>query len=193
MQPKNLSAMGQKFFKLVEFDEDEELISEIRKHPIGLFAIYFTGFFVAAVLLLTMFLIAGLSSQDLFETGADFSRFRTLIIIIGFLLAGLTVLMTIIGGIIYRNNVVFITTEKIVQVLYRNIIDRKISQLNTGDVQDVTVRQDTIFSRIFNYGTIIVETAGEQQNYMFTFAPTPYKYAKDIITAQEISTERHGN
>jgi len=185
--------MGQKFFQLIEFDEDEELISEIRKHPIGLIAIYFTGFIVAAALLIAMLVTANLASQDLLETGSDFSSFRPILIWAGIIMSAITVAFTIIGGIIYRSNVVFITSEKIVQVLYRNIIDRKISQLNTGDVQDVTVRQDTLLSRIFNYGTIIVETAGEQQNYTFTFAPTPYKYAKDIVTAQEMSTERHGN
>jgi len=70
-------------------------------------------------------------------------------------------------------------------MLYKTIFDRKISQLGIGDVQDVTVTQKGIFARIFNYGTLVIETAGEQVNYIFTYTPRPYETAKQIVGSHE--------
>lgn len=101
--------------------------------------------------------------------------------------------MMLIAAVIYNNSVVFVTSEKIVQVLYISLFNRKISQLGIGDVQDVTVQQVGIFPRIFNYGTLVVETAGEQQNYTFTYTPRPYESAKAIVGAHEKDVAAHGN
>ena len=86
-----------------------------------------------------------------------------------------------------------VTSDKIAQVLYRTIFDRKISQLSIGDVQDVTVTQRGVLARMFNYGTIVIETAGEQQNYTFTFVPDPYMCGKAIVGAHEENLKQYGN
>jgi hypothetical protein len=35
----HLSLVGRKFFNYIEFDSNEKLVTEIRKHPLGLFLI----------------------------------------------------------------------------------------------------------------------------------------------------------
>jgi hypothetical protein len=55
------------------------------------------------------------------------------------------------------------------------------------------VTQDGIFPRIFNYGTVVIETAGEQNNYIFTYTPFPYQVSKDIVGAHERNLQRYGN
>jgi hypothetical protein len=187
---RRLSALGRRFFKFIEFDEDEELVMEIRKHPFGLLGVYLIGIFVALAIIGVMI---GLSLFLRDESFNDISFIRTLVPLVGGVLALLTLVMTGIGAYIYQSNVIFITSEKIAQVLYTNIIDRKISQLSIGDVQDVTVSQNGIFSRIFNYGTLVIETAGEQQNYTFTFVPKPYENSQAIVGAHERNLRQFGN
>lgn len=97
------------------------------------------------------------------------------------------------AAIFYKSNVVLVTNEKLAQVLYKNLFHRRISKLSIGDVQDVTVIQKGVFAHLFNYGTLIVETAGEQQNYTFAFAPNPYESSKAIVMAHEDNLKRHGN
>ena len=193
MQPHELSSKGREAFELIEFDKDEELLAEIRKHPIGLFIIYFTGFFVALVVLAATLVSSRFLDSDILETGTDLTKFRPALAIIGVLIAAFSVLLTLVAAHLYRSNVVLVTSEKIAQILYPSIFNRKISQLSIGDVQDATVSQKGLLSRLFNYGTITIETAGEQQNLTYTNTPNPYEAAKSIVWAHEQNMKRFGN
>jgi hypothetical protein len=42
-----------------------------------------------------------------------------------------------------------------------------------------------MFSLIFNYGTLKIETAGEQANFHFNMCPNPNYYAKLILEVRE--------
>lgn len=184
-----LSHMGKRFFSLIEFDDQEELLLEIRKHIFGLFLIVLSGTLIALALLATTIALA--SSSFLFDLGLD--NAKPVIALLGFVVTVVIAIATIIYVQLYRSNVVFITNEKIAQILYITLFNRKISQLNIGDVQDVTVSQNGFFAHIFGYGTLVVETAGEQQNYTFSFVPNPYQSAKIIITAHEDNLKQYGN
>jgi uncharacterized membrane protein YdbT with pleckstrin-like domain len=193
MNPDNLSTNGRVLFQLIEFDQEEQLLREIRKHPIGLFIIYATGLTIA-VLLFAIFTIGGtVLDSDSLGLGIDIAQFRSIIIFIGLLLAVLSTGITLIAAYLYKHNVMLVTTEKIAQVLYRTLFDRKISQLSIGDVQDVTVTQKGVLARLFNFGTIVIETAGEQQNYRFTYTPDPYQASKAIVSAHELNLKQFGN
>ncbi len=191
--PSNLSGIGRRFFELIEFDEDEQLITEIRKHPFGLAITYITGGLVIAAILLIAAVLVSSSSVNSVTGMVGGGNLDALVIIAATVLVLLTAGVTIIGAILYESNVVFVTNEKIAQVLYTSIFNRKISQLNIGNVQDVTVDQNGFFARIFDYGTLTIETAGEQVNYVFTFAPKPYLCARHIISAHEAYEEKYGN
>lgn len=180
-----------KFIELLEMDENEQVVCEIRKHPIGLIGIYLTGLLIAAAVFVggTVFGSWINGQQDLqssFSIGG-------IIAIISIVVSIIAVFFTYVAGYIYQNNVIIVTTDKIAQVLYKNLIDRKISQLSIGDLQDVTVEQVGLFARLFKYGTLVIETAGEQNNYNFTYAPYPYECAKDIVEAREGSIKKYGN
>lgn len=178
---------------MIEFDENEELIYEIRKDPFGLFLIYFTGAAIAAVIFSFLVLAPMMFTTDFLSLGIDLGSLRPIMVAIGFFLTVFALIGTAIGAYLYQSNVVLITSEKIAQLLYKTIFDRKISQLSIGDVQDVTVTQKGIFARIFNYGTLVIETAGEQSNYNFSFTPEPYETAKAIVGAHEENLKKFGN
>lgn len=186
MDPQKLSPNAQQVFKVIEFDKDEKLLFEIRKHWFGLFLVYLVGSFVIAMAL-AFALGAALSSDPNLDT------IKMPVILLSFTLALLATGGTAIGAYLYRSNVMLITTDKIAQLLAYGIFHRKISQLSIGDVQDVTVSQHGILAHAFNYGTLVIETAGEQQNYSFTFAPDPYKAAKAMVGAHEENLKEYGN
>ncbi len=187
-----LSTLGRKFFNLIEFDDNEELIMEIRKHPFGLFLVEVGGFLVTALLIGIPIGIA--FNLDFFlGSSSNASLLQTVFVLAGGLLGFLAIGATFIAAMIYRNNVIYVTTEKIAQVLYLSLFNRKVSQLSIGDVQDATVTQNGVFPRIFKYGTLVIETAGEQQNYTFTYVPNPYQTARVIVGAHEENLKRYGN
>lgn len=189
---EQLSPEGRQYFKFIEFDAEEELITEIRKHPMGLVIILATGGFVMLMLLLAGVFAASFDYNS--SLGVDgINGFRTLFVLLGLLLVIGAGIMTFIAAFLYRSNVIFITNEKIAQVVYLSLFNRKISQLSIGDVQDVTVTQKGILSHLFNYGTLVIETAGEQENYRFTYVPDPYQTSKAIVGAHEQNLKLHGN
>lgn len=190
---KKLSVEGRKFFDFIEFDQDEELVTEIRKHPFGLFLIYFIGGFVLLTLLFFLIFVANFNLGELGLGDTNTSNLRAIAILIGLLLMVGGIAMTFISAFLYKSNVIYVTNEKIAQVLYVSLFHRKISQLSIGDVQDVTVRQSGIFAHLFKFGTLTIETAGEQQNYTFTYIPEPYQNSKLIVGAHEKNLVLHGN
>jgi hypothetical protein len=193
MDQSNLSARARRFFDMIEFDESEKLVWEIRKHPFGLFVIYLTGSAIAAIIFSALVLGALMFDNDFLGLGIELGALRPIMVGVGFLLTVFALVGTAIGAYLYQANVVLITSEKIAQLLYTSLFNRKISQLSIGDVQDVSVQQKGVFARIFNYGTLIVETAGEQNNYVFTYTPQPYETGKAIVNSHEENLKQYGN
>lgn len=186
---EHLSHVGKKYFNMIEFDDEEVLLAEIRKHPFGLFIILLTGFVIAFVVFVT---VAFIASTD-FLSSVGFGNLNPLLVFAGFMLANFVIVVTLINAHLYRNNVVFVTNEKLAQVLFITLFNRKISQLSIGDVQDVTVQQNGFIPNLVGYGTLVVETAGEQQNYTFSFVPNPYETSKIVINAHESNLKQYGN
>lgn len=189
---EQLSAEGRKHFNLIEFDPDESIVTEIRKDAVGLFMIFFTGAFVVGISLMAAYFVATVNFESLLDmSGLD--AMRGVLMTACLLMVIIALIGTFIGSFLYRSNVIYVTNEKIAQVLYTSLFHRKISQLSIGDVQDVTVAQKGILAHIFRYGTLVVETSGEQQNYTFTFVPDPYVKSKDIVGAHERNLKLYGN
>lgn len=189
---QRLSREGRKFFKFIEFDANEELVSEIRKHPFGLFLVFLTGALIGLVIL-AISALAVSTDVDSFLGSGNLNSLRGIFAVIAMLLIFGVVVATLIAAFLYRSNVIYVTSEKLAQVIYVSLFNRKISQLSIGDVQDVTVAQKGILAHLFNYGTLIVETAGEQQNYTFTYVPDPYRQSQLIVGAHERNLVAHGN
>jgi hypothetical protein len=191
MDPADLSPSAKQVFKLIEFDDDEKLVYEIRKHWFGLFLVYAAGSFVIAVLLAVA--LAAAVAQGEMDIGFDIASLRWAVVSLTLLLAILAAIITAISAYLYRTNVILVTTDKLAQLLNPSLFNRKISQLSIGDVQDATVVQRGILPHLFHYGTIVLETAGEQNNYDFTYAPDPYEAAKAIVNSHEENLKLYGN
>lgn len=185
------NTVNPKYLELIEMDTGESLVCSIKKHPIGLIGIYGTGIFVGLAVL-----FGAISSGFWIELQPDLATqfpIGLTLWIIGAIIFMIIIFFTYVAGYIYKNNIIIVTTDKVAQILYRNLVDRKISQLSLGDLQDVTVDQRGILARMFKYGTLVIETAGEQNNYNFTYTPLPYECANEIVAAREGSIRKYGN
>lgn len=185
IQPHDLSAKGQEALKMVEIDPGEELLWEVRKHPIGAYFIYLSGFFVGAAVLTAALVTAHFFKGDPLQAGVELGKFQPIVVLIGLVMTGFIVLLTLISAYLYRSNVMLITSEKVVQLLYKSLFNRSVSQLGVHEIEDVSVKQPTLFARLFNYGTMQIETAGERGTYRFSMAPDPYTCAKYVMGSKE--------
>jgi hypothetical protein len=183
------AVVEQKYLKLIEISQNEKVICAIKKHPIGLVSIYFSGLFVSlAVIITTIF--AGSWIQAQITTNLPVAN---ALLLIGVLIGLLCLFVTYVAGFVYQNNILILTNEKVAQILYSNLIDRKVSQISLGELQDITVDQKGVLARILQFGTLVLETAGEQNNYNFTYTRYPQHCAKELVEAHETSIKRYGN
>lgn len=166
--------------RLEQIDVDEKEIATIRRHPFGLFLLFFqviVGFGVASILI--YFLLPSLFSSDNLVNAQAWAATAI------FLLLLPVMIILIVASHIYRVSRLIITDKTITQVLQDGLFNRKVSQLSIGDVEDVTADRRGVFQTIFNYGVLNIETAGEQVNFHFTFCPNPNYYARQILEASE--------
>ena len=102
-----------------------------------------------------------------------------------FLLIGLVSVVMLAGMIyLYSMSMLLVSERDITQIVQKGIFNKKVSKLSMSSVEDVTYSQKGVFASMFNYGTLIVETAGEQQNFVF-------KYATDTKTAANVVLAAH--
>ena len=77
-------------------------------------------------------------------------------------------------------NVGIITNQRIIDIDFRNILNKQVSEAKLGRIEDITTTSGGYLSSIFNYGDILVQTAGEQNNIEFYKIPNPAQVVKVI-------------
>jgi uncharacterized membrane protein YdbT with pleckstrin-like domain len=159
-------------------DSNEIKHCEITKHPIGIFIVYVQGIvgFIFALGLTYFLLPTVIEDTDTAFLYANLFASIAIVFAIGIVL---------ISTMVYRRNRLIVTDRNITQILQYGIFNRKVSQLNMVNVEDVTSKQRGLLSSLFGFGELIIETAGEQSNFHFTFCPNPGYYAKVILNARE--------
>ena len=158
--------------------EGETKLTEVRRHPFGLVVLYFQA--AIGVLVgfgLIMFLIGSLVG--------DSTGFRTLLSLVGVVVVALMMLLLLIATYVYQQNRLIITDKNLTQVLQRGIFNRQVSELSMANVEDVTADKRGLFPTLFNFGELRVETAGEQNNFIYAYCPRPGYYRKIILDARQ--------
>ncbi len=159
-------------------DENETKLCEIAKHPFGIIIVYVQAVFGIIVALGLAYFLLPSVLEDVDQAFLYANLFASLMIVFG-------ITAIILSGLVYRQNRLIVTDRNITQILQYGLFNRKVSQLNMVNVEDVTSAQKGLFSTIFGFGELIIETAGEQSNFHFTYCPRPGYYAKVILNARE--------
>jgi membrane protein YdbS with pleckstrin-like domain len=165
-------------------NKDEHVVTIVHRSIIGLVLIYLAAFGgVAALLALVV-----LAFPDLFSELSQNSNILLMAAVV-FALA-LIYIMLFLATYIYRQNILVVTDQNLIQILQRGLFSRRISRLSMSNVEDVTADQRGFLPTIFNFGTLMVQTAGEMENFIFTYCPNPNVYADRILDAREAYANR---
>ena len=70
-------------------------------------------------------------------------------------------------------NVFIVTTERIVDIDYSDIVVHNIAVTSLHHVQDVNYTQSGFIPTFFNYGDLFVQTAGDERNFEAYSIPKP--------------------
>ena len=161
----------------------ETVVTIVHRSVIGLVGIYLVA--IAAVVAIFGLVIT--ISPDTFNTSSDnISPALSAIMILG---AILLVLILFTATYIYRQSRLLITDRSLVQITQKTLFNRKVSRLSFSNVEDVSEEQRGILASLFGYGTLMVQTAGERDNFDFTLCPNPSRLADRIIEARQAYAE----
>lgn len=157
----------------------EQVLCEIRRHPIGLIGPYFGAAIVvvgAAVAAVTMPYYL-----------SDFTAPQTKLgILLGAGLAVIAALLYVyIATTIYTANRWILTGDSLTQVSQAGLFNSETSQLALEDLEDITIRQVGMLQSLVDFGTLHAETAGNRSKFVFPYCSDPEYFARQILTARE--------
>jgi hypothetical protein len=167
--PRNLFSSFNLYPTDIDFEtkgSDEKIILMLRQHPI-----INVKWIVISLLLLTGPTI--LSLLGIFSVLP--AGFPLVITLTWYLL---TSAYAIEGFLSWYFNVYFITTSRIVDIVFYNLINKKVSDAEVTKIQDVSYTSNGFLGAMFNFGNIFIQTAAEVPKFKFGSVPNPEKVAK---------------
>ncbi len=164
--------------------ENEKVVLFIRKHWIS---------FIPVLLLITMMIILPIFAYFAITKtlSIELSPFVLKEVILGY--SGYVLLVItfyLVGWIDYYFDVLIVTNERLVNIEQNGLFNRHISELDLLRIQNVSSNIKGIVPTIFNYGSMIVQTAGEHSleethiessDFTMEAAPNPQKIAQIIM------------
>ena len=167
----------------LNLSEGEYVITEVRRHPIGLVFIWSAEVVVIilVVLLLSLALFAPSILANSFGTSVNFQGLALFSLF-------LIILMLAIGMVstsIYRDNQFYLTNESIIEHVRTGLFARRENSISLGSVEDVSFSQQGILQYTFNYGSIRLATVGEETTYRFTNVSSPRSQIATLTQAVE--------
>lgn len=157
----------------------EHLVTVVQRHPIGIIGIYIEMF--AGIVILGVLMVFALSGTFGKLSGST----EALIASGGILVAGFLAMILMISVHVYRKSRLLVADRSLVSIVQSALFSRKIARLSMANVEDVTCDQKGILQNLLNYGTLTIQTAGQEDNFIFPFCPNPDKTADQILEARQ--------
>lgn len=158
----------------LEKHEGEQIIMIVRRHWFNILQNLLSVFIMAALLVASFLyfpaIFSSLSARaynGLFLFGE--TVFAMIIWIIFFLI-----------WVDYYFDVWIVTTRRIINVEQKGLFSREVSELKLEKIQDISTEVLGVIPTFLNYGDVYIQTAAEQERFLFRRVPDPYRI-KDII------------
>lgn len=164
---------------------DEEVVRVVRRDTIVLFKRSLSFIFAMVVVSVTGFLIT-----DTFPSLIE-SSFYPLIILAVHAFILFSWLFFFLSLTDYVLDVWYITNKRIIDIQQEGFFSRKISEQYLNRIQDVTSETVGVLPTIFRYGDVRVQTAGEQEHFLFHEVPEPEQVRQLIMELSQKSNEIH--
>lgn len=82
-------------------------------------------------------------------------------------------------------NIYIVTNERVVDIDFYYLLYKRFSQAELTKIQDISYSSGGVVATIFDYGNVIIETAGEAPNLEFDKVPHPEKVVQTIRSLSE--------
>lgn len=152
-------------------EEGEEVILLLRQHR---YTIFFPLSFLALFACIPMLVVLAFGSVIVAYGVVKLFFFATSLWFMVIWIVAFYYLMT------YSLNTVILTNRRIIENEQLGIFNRKVSELHTYRVQDISVHTEGLIETFLNFGNIVVQTAATDKQFTFRNIPNPDE-VKDTI------------
>ncbi|MET4003880.1 membrane protein YdbS with pleckstrin-like domain [Arthrobacter sp. UYCu511] len=150
----------------------------IRKHWFGLLVILLIG---GAV----MGLIAGLMTIFYYQSALTLTLYVVLSVVLVTVLAA-----TVVTGYVYRLSFMAITDSQLEFTNWYTLFYDSQSVCEWRNIEDVNVKRGGIFAQILGFGTLLVQTAGTQNNLTMTMVPKVEALRNELASRADAATAK---
>jgi uncharacterized membrane protein YdbT with pleckstrin-like domain len=149
----------------LNLSKEEYIISEVRRHPIGLVLPITIG----SVLVLAVLGVLSMYSTFVPSGNPPLSSvlMPALLLILLIVLGAYIVVMTYLG------NKFYLTNESVIQEIQTSLLARREQTVSLSNIEDASYTQTGIFQLLFNYGSIRLSTEGDETTYHFNYVSNP--------------------
>jgi len=97
----------------------------------------------------------------------------------------------IVAGYVWFNilswffNVGIVTNERVIDIDFHSVIYKEITDARLDKIQDITEKAGGFSESLFDYGNLLIQTAGGEQNIVFDDIPHPAEVVKIIHSLTE--------
>lgn len=139
----------------------------LRKHPITNL-----GWILGTILMIILPLILMTLFSSININTFEFIRPKTQLILL-MLWYLLTMFFAFEAFLKWYFNVYIITDKRLIDIDFRGLWRKRISETSLGQIEDATYETNRFFHILFDYGNILVQTAAENTEFEFESVPKP--------------------
>lgn len=89
-------------------------------------------------------------------------------------------------------DIFILTNERVVDFSFGGILNKEIYYAPLGHIEDIAPKTQGFFGTIFNYGNVLIQTAGELPEFNFHNVPNPDYVAEKIMEQARIEDDESG-
>ncbi len=175
-------------FEKIQLEEDEEILSIIRRHWFFVFSQ------CASICVLIVLPIAGYSASKIFAPASILKAINLYTLHFIFLYTLWLLVTWMMLASIWTNyylDIWCITNRRIIKIDQIALFRRKTGSFRLEKLQDVTVEIDGILATFLDYGTLRAQTASEEiDEFRETFLPKPQEIKALILKASDALTQK---
>jgi hypothetical protein len=75
----------------------------------------------------------------------------------------------------YQNDIWVVTNQRVIDSVKKHWFHHQMASADLVDVEDISTRKEGVFPTMFNFGDLLLQTAGEQSKFVLSGIPEPSK------------------
>lgn len=157
-----------------DLEEDEKILLFVRRHlNTNIHWFFITGilFLVPIILFILKDNLSPLSFLDL--------PTRFIVVLTAFYYL-LLITYFYVNYITWYFNLVLITNKRIIEVSFADLVYKNVSATKINLIQDASYKQVGVLRSFFDYGDVLLQTAGSLDNFLFEAVPKPEKVVQIV-------------